>query len=267
MKCSEIIEVLEKLAPAHCACDWDNPGLLAGRKEKEVETILLTVDADDEAVRTAKELGADMIVSHHPLIFKPVKRVTDEDFIGRRLIDMIQADISYFAMHTNFDAAPGCMADAVAAKIGISGGEPLEEMGEENGVPYGIGKIGDLDQPVAGMELVRHIKEQFHLPCITVYGKQGWEEETIVRTAVCPGSGGSTIKAALNKKAQVLVTGDISHHEGIDANAQGLVIFDAGHYGLEHIFMEYMEAYLKEKIGETVRIIKMPVKFPSRFVI
>ena len=106
MRCSEIINILEELAPHRMACEWDNPGLLAGRKEKEVKKLLLCVDADDEAVALAVRQGADMIVSHHPLIFRSIKRVTDEDFIGRRLVEMIQSDLSYFAMHTNFDSAP-----------------------------------------------------------------------------------------------------------------------------------------------------------------
>lgn len=266
MKCREIIDQLEKLAPRHCACQWDNPGLLAGRTEKEVKKILLTVDADDMAIKRAVECGADMIVSHHPLIFKPIKSVTDEDFIGRRLVTMIQADISYFAMHTNFDAAPGCMADCVAERLGIMEGAPLEEMGEENGIPYGIGKIGRLRDPVTGKKLAAKIKEQFGLPFVTVYGSRMWEEEPVTIAAVCPGSGGSTIKEAINKGAQVLVTGDISHHEGIDANAQGLMIIDAGHYGLEHVFMGYMEEYLKEKLGNQVEIVTMPVSFPAAVV-
>ena len=107
MKCREIIEILETLAPKSCACDWDNPGLLAGRIDKDVKKILLTLDADDAAVERAKEIGADMLLSHHPLIFKPVKHVSDENFIGRRLVSLIQSDVSYYAMHTNFDSAPG----------------------------------------------------------------------------------------------------------------------------------------------------------------
>lgn len=268
MKCSEIMEQLERLAPARCACDWDNPGLLAGRREKEVKKILLTVDADDAAVKHALEIGADLLISHHPLIFKPVKHVTDEDFIGRRLVAMIQADLSYFAMHTNFDAAPGCMADAVAERIGITDGEPLEVMGEENGVPFGIGKIGTLKTPMPGLLLAKEIKKNFGLPFVTVYGSSLYEtkENPVLLAAVCPGAGGSTIREAVKKKAQVLVTGDISHHEGIDAAAQGLMILDAGHYGLEHIFMEYMEDYLKSCLPKEIQVEKMPVEFPAVIV-
>lgn len=266
MRCSEIINILEELAPHRMACEWDNPGLLAGRKEKEVKKLLLCVDADDEAVALAVRQGADMIVSHHPLIFRSIKRVTDEDFIGRRLVEMIQSDLSCFAMHTNFDSAPGCMADLAAERIGICGGEPLEAMGEENGVLYGIGKTGSLKTPVTGMELARRVKETFGLPFVTVYGEGLWEKELVVRAAVCPGSGDSTIQAALEKGAQALITGDIGHHAGIDAAAQGLMIIDAGHYGLEHIFMDYMEGYLRQRLGDQIQILKMPLHFPAAVV-
>lgn len=266
MKCREIIEILERLAPRACACDWDNPGLLAGRQEKEVKKLLLTVDADDEAVAEAIRGGADMILSHHPLIFKPVRHVSDEDFIGRRLVSMIQADISYFAMHTNYDVSPGCMADQAAERIGILGGMPLEPMGELAGIPYGIGKIGELKTPVSGKELAELVKNTFGLPFVTVYGGELFETEPIRRAAVCPGSGGSTISAALKGGAQVLITGDISHHEGIDAAAQGMMILDGGHYGLEHIFLEDMEAYLKRELGNEIVIEKMPVRFPAQMI-
>ena len=119
MKCSEIIKVLNELAPESCACEWDNPGLIAGRRDKEVKKILVTLDATDEAVETAIREGADMLLSHHPLIFKPVKKINDEDFITKRILKLIQHDISYYAMHTNFDSAPGCMADLAADRLGL----------------------------------------------------------------------------------------------------------------------------------------------------
>ena len=109
MKCSEVIEILGKLAPESCACDWDNPGLLAGRSDKEVKKIYIALDATDQVVDAAIKAGADMLLTHHPLIFKAIKKVNDQNFITRRLVKLIQADISYYAMHTNFDAAPGCI--------------------------------------------------------------------------------------------------------------------------------------------------------------
>ena len=102
MKCSEVIEILGKLAPESCACDWDNPGLLAGRSDKEVKKIYIALDATDQVVDAAIKAGADMLLTHHPLIFKAIKKVNDQNFITRRLVKLIQADISYYAMHTNF---------------------------------------------------------------------------------------------------------------------------------------------------------------------
>ena len=119
MKCSEIIEALRELAPEEWACEWDNPGLIAGRTEKEIKRIFVALDATDHIVEEAVRVEADLLLTHHPLIFKAVKQVNNQNFITRRLLRLIQADISYYAMHTNFDAAPGCMADLAAGRLGI----------------------------------------------------------------------------------------------------------------------------------------------------
>lgn len=143
MKCRELIEILEELAPVSLACDWDNPGLLAGRSDKEVRTVYLALDATDDVIDNAVECRADMIITHHPLIFKPLKKVNDEDFISRRILKMIQNDISYYAMHTNFDAAPGCMADLAGERLGLKDTRVLELMGKTaEDKDYGIGIYG-----------------------------------------------------------------------------------------------------------------------------
>ena len=129
MKCSELIEVLKGLAPEDCACEWDNPGLLAGRSDKEVKKVYIALDATDQVVEAAIEAGAHMLLTHHPLIFKAIKQVNDQNFITRRLVKLIQSDISYYAMHTNFDAAPGCMADLAARRLGLEECVPLELLG------------------------------------------------------------------------------------------------------------------------------------------
>lgn len=267
MKCSEIIKVLNELAPESCACEWDNPGLIAGRRDKEVKKILVTLDATDEAVETAIREGADMLLSHHPLIFKPVKKINDEDFITKRILKLIQHDISYYAMHTNFDSAPGCMADLAADRLGLEETSPLEEMGtiEREGLSlaYGIGKIGKFPRPMTVEETAELVKQAFGLRTVSVYGL---EKGSVSCAAVCPGSGGSEIEEALKKGADVLVTGDISHHQGIDAAARNMAVIDGGHYGLEHIFIDFMCRYLEEKLGGKVKTAAVPVKFPVSFI-
>ena len=266
MKCREIIRILEELAPREYACDWDNPGLLAGRGDREVETILTAVDATDEVIGMAAEIGADMQITHHPLIFRPIKQINDGDFIGRRLLTLLRNDISYYAMHTNFDIAPGCMADLAADRLGLTETAPLEITGTdlksgENLV--GIGKVGRLPAPMTAAEIAELTKERFGLPFVTAYGLET-EAEIFEYAAVSPGSGGSMIAPALKSVGRVLITGDIGHHDGIDAAAQGLTVIDAGHYGLEHIFTDFLTGYLKERLGDRVAVAAAPKRFPEK---
>lgn len=268
MKCKEIIEILNKLAPVSMACEWDNPGLLAGRSNKDVGKILIALDATEAVIEEAIRIKADMILTHHPLIFRPVKKINDEDFIGRRLLAIIKADISYYAMHTNFDAAPGCMADLAADLLGLEKQGVLEVMGRmtaENGTEekqYGIGKYGELKNPISLKVMAEMVKTAYQLPFVSVYGDIS-SEKLIKRVAICPGAGGSTVGEALKWGADVYVTGDVSHHEGIDAVANDMAVIDAGHYGIEQIFIGFMEKYLKEKLGEGITIEMAADAFPN----
>lgn len=262
MNCGEWIERLERLAPERYACSWDNPGLITGRKDKEIKKVLIALDATDPIVEQAAEESADLLLTHHPLIFSPVKKINDDDFIGRRLLSLIGHDICCYAMHTNFDAAPGCMADLAAAALHLLDGKPLEVMGQtEDGREYGIGKAGILLQAVPLRELAEQVKRKFELPFVTVYGAD--EAEGLVRrAAICPGSGKGMTRAALEAGAQVLITGDFGHHDGIDAVAQGLAVIDAGHYGLEHIFVSFMADYCRRRVDPQAEILTRPLKFP-----
>ena len=232
MKCLELIQKLETLAPSGCACDWDNVGLLVGWKEQEIHRILIALDATDEVVEEAIRMRADLLLTHHPLIFKPLKKVNDDDFIALRVMSLIQYNVNYYAMHTNFDAAPGCMADIAAGRLGLL--EPD----------------------------VLFVKERFGLPFITVYGEHA-VKETVTRVAIAPGSGKSSIAYAEKAGAEVLITGDIGHHEGIDAAANHLAILDAGHYGLEHLFIGFMADYLEREYGDSLEIHKTAAAFPA----
>ncbi len=265
MLCRELMEKLEELAPRNLACDWDNPGLLAGRRDKEVKKVLVALDATDAVIDQAVREHADLLLTHHPLIFRALKQVSDEDFISRRILRLLQADISYIAMHTNFDAAPGCMADLAAELIGIRNGEPLELTGEKDGAAAGIGKVGMLEKPVALDDLAKQVKQAFGLPFVLIYGKNIAPKQ-VSRVAISPGAGGSMIRYALEKQAEVLITGDIGHHDAIDAAAQGMAIMDAGHYGLEHIFIPFMADYVKKISGGLVEVVRAEWDFPAKLV-
>ena len=262
MKCDNIIKQLETLAPLSYACDWDNPGLLAGRRDKEVKKVLLALDATDEVVEAAVKRGADLLITHHPLIFRPLKKINGDDFIGRRVLKLIRNDISYYAMHTNFDIAPGCMADLAAERLKLRDLKVLEPAVEDKGEVYGIGKTGYLPWKMSLEELAAYVKGAFQLPFVTVYGLKELAGP-IDFVAVSPGAGGSMVKHAVKAGAQVLITGDIGHHDGIDAVADGTAVIDAGHYGLEHIFMDYMEEYLDREFDRELIIEKIAIAYPE----
>lgn len=241
MICREIIEIIEKRYPKRYAMDWDNVGLLTGRYEKDVQKIYIALDATDEVIEEAVRYQADLLITHHPMIFRGMKKISDDDFIGRRVIKLIQNDISYYAMHTNYDVMG--MADLAGEILRLESPEVLEVTsveGDADGTVEGIGRVSDLTAPMSLRECCAFVKERFVLPSVKVFGDP---EKQVSRMGVFPGSGKSAIEVSLAKGVDVLVTGDIDHHEGIDAVARGMAVIDAGHYGVEHIFIADMRGF------------------------
>ncbi len=261
MICDEILKLCEELAPVSYAIDWDrkNDGLQLGDRNWKVSRIYLALDATEEVIEDAIRSGADMLITHHPMIFGGINQINSDSSIGRRLLTLAENKISYIAMHTNFDVK--CMADDAADYLGLTDRQVLEITTSEEEGPEGIGRVGSLPNKMTLAELCRLVKEKFGLDTVKVFGELDQEVE---RAAISPGSGKGMTEAALAVKADVLITGDIDHHTGIDAVADSLCIIDAGHYGLEHIFTDYMEAFLKDKIdpAEKIEIIKEPLKHP-----
>ena len=260
MLCREIMQVIEASYPREAALDFDNVGLLAGRAEKEVERVYIALDAVDAVIDRAIEAGADMLITHHPLIFSPLKKITDEDFISRRIVKLIQNDISYYAMHTNYDVLG--MAELAEKILGIRNTEVLDITMEKDGKPEGIGRIGELEKPMTLEECCVYVKHKLNLGSLKVFGDMQAE---VSRLAISPGSGKTAIAAAIAKGADVLVTGDIGHHDGLDAVEQGLSVIDAGHYGTEYIFIDDMRNFLTDKLP-VLDVMTTPVIHPFQVV-
>lgn len=260
MQCKEITGIIEKQYPKYAALGFDNVGLQAGRSTKEVKKIYLALDATDTVIDAAIEEGADMLITHHPLIFSPLKAVTDEDFISRRIVKLIQNDISYYAMHTNYDVLG--MAELVGELLELREMEVLDVTTVIDEKEEGIGKVGFLPREMNLQECCEFVKEKLKLPHVKVFGNP---EKHILRLAVSPGSGKSALRPAIEKKADVLVTGDIGHHEGLDAAAQNLMVIDAGHYGTEYFFVEDMKEYLQREVPG-VQVITEPVSHPFSII-
>jgi len=245
MKCFEIMDKLETLSPRHFAESWDNVGLLVGSAEKEVSSCMLALDATETVIDQAILMEADLLITHHPMIFKPLKKIVADDFTGKRIIKLIQNDISYFAMHTNFDVMG--MADEAAEKLGLLGSDVLELTFEDDISKEGIGRAGYFSADMSLEECAHLVKEAFDIDQIRVFGEG---QAMIRKAAIVPGSGSDYIDQAIAAGADVLITGDISHHNGLDAVEKGISVIDAGHYGLEKIFIPYMREFLNRELPE-----------------
>ncbi len=253
MRCAEIIHILERQSPPEYALAWDNVGLLVGHRNSEIHKLMIAVDATVEVCQMAFERGVDMIVTHHPMIFSKMNRVNDDTILGRKILSLIERGVACYAMHTNFDTKGG-MGRLAADMLGLKNIEVLEET--LNG--EGIGTIGILDDILTVEQLGCRVKEVFGLEHVMLYGNPGCHVD---KAAICPGSGKSVIDTAVQKGVECLITGDIGHHEGIDAVDMGLSIIDASHYGIEKIFMQYIYNYLKDYCPD-VEIITADVGVP-----
>ena len=253
MLCKEIIKTIEGTYPKNAAAAWDNVGLLVGRTAKKVEKIYVALDATDEVIEAAISCGADMIVTHHPMIFSPLKKITDEHFISNRVVKLLQNDISYYAMHTNYDAIG--MADLAGRMLGMTDTEVLAD--DEN-----VGQVGLFEESLTVEECCELVKNVFQLSAVKVFGDI---KRPVKRVAICPGSGKHMTEYVLQKQAEVFITGDIDHHEGIDAVAQGITVIDAGHYGLEHIFIQDIAAFLGQNL-ENVEIVTAEISHPFQMI-
>lgn len=247
MRVGEIIEVMDRLVPPYYAMDWDHSGLQVGDREQEVSRVYISLDCDDTAVREAEESSCELILTHHPLLFKPLERLCEQDFKGHRIRELVRNNISCFAMHTNYDVIR--MADRNARDFHIMDAVLLMEAGVRDGVPYGFGRVGDLREPMTLRDYAEMVKKAALLDEIRVYGDP---DRVITRAAVASGAGKSALQDALLKGAQVLVTGDLDYHTATDAVSMGICMIDAGHYGTEYCFIDETAEMLKDVLPSLI---------------
>ena len=237
VKAKAIIQELNTLAPESLAQDWDNVGLQVGSPNHNISRVLLALDATSRVIDEAIDIKADMIITHHPMIFKPVSNVIQEDPTGSKIYKLIKNNISLYVMHTNFDTAFGGTNDILGAKIGLTKVEVLNP--DENGM--GIGRVGELAK-TSVKELVGSLKKALGLEYVRVIGDLDREIETI---GICTGSGMSFMRHAA-PRADVFITGDVKFHEAQEAGELGIVVIDVGHYGSENIAMPGIKEYLSK---------------------
>ena len=214
----KIVDILCGFAPIETAEPWDNVGLLVGRSGAAVARVLVALDVTPEVIREAEEIGAEMIVSHHPLMFHARNRLTDADPEGEMLLTLCEKGIALCSMHTNLDKAAGGVNDALMQAIGM-----------ENVQGEGLLRTAQLPQGMTCDALAAQIVSGLSAQ-VKVYGKKSG---ALKKLACCSGAGGDEVDAAIEAGADVFLTGEIKHHEALYAMQRGICVIEAGHFETE----------------------------------
>jgi len=226
---SKIVSIIEKFAPMHLSEEWDNSGLQVGSLSRHIKKIVVSLDVNMGALNFCKKYGAGLLVTHHPLIFKPLTLIDTSTVIGKIINVAIKEDISIYSAHTNLDSAKGGVCDVLSDFIGLTQIKLLDPEGVLK-----IGRKGILDNPLLLLELIQRLKQILDMDYIRV---TGWTDKLIHTIGVCPGSGGSFIEMAKKSGCQVYITGDIKYHDARLAEDIGLVVLDVGHFASERIIV------------------------------
>mgnify|MGYP000851227135 FL=1 len=227
----DIMELASRLAPQKLASEWDNTGLQIADLEQEVDSILLSLDINEAVVDEAIRKKCQLIISHHPLLFRPIRKIGRQNYQGRLIYRIISKKINVFAMHTNLDSAEGGINDYLANIFGLSDVRPLG-VRDNPALEPGPGRIGSLPAGISLQEFLQLVREKLDAEQLRYVG----EEDKIIRTiAICSGSGSEYISLAAEEGADLYLTGDVKYHQAQEAEILGLALIDAGHYQTEAI--------------------------------
>ena len=214
----QIYDFINERAPFETQLAFDNSGLLVGHPDNEVTGIHFALDVTNAVIDEAIANGANLIVTHHPMMFSPIKRLTETNHEARLLCRMIRAGISLISAHTNLDQAPGGCNDVLAQTIGLS-----DIQGE------GFVRVGTLPVPMSTAELAAHIGAKLG----DVVRVMGNPAAVITKVGMCSGSGAEEWSAAAAMGAQAFLTGEVKHHIALEASDAGIVLLEAGHHATE----------------------------------
>ncbi len=255
MTIDDVLQYLGEIAPLSYQLDFDNAGLLVGDREQEVTKVLVSLDSTEEVVEEALEKDCNLIISHHPIIFKGLKKLTGTNHVERTVMKAIQHNIALYATHTNLDRVPHGVNGKIADKLGLTSKRILAPSASENSnnnpgtgsdsspEDVGLGMVGELTQPMEEMSFLTHLKTTMKTGCVRYTALTG---QTVNTVAVCGGAGGFLLDEAKRANADVFVTSDYKYHDFFDAEGE-LVIADIGHYESEQFTIELLSDLLTQK--------------------
>ena len=251
MTIRELYAALEAVLPRSLSCDWDNDGIsCCPDPDADVKGVLIALDPTEDAVDQAIESGCNVILTHHPMLFRGLKTVDGHDTGSRKVIRMIQSGITAMAFHTRLDAADGGVNDVLAARLGLTDVEPFGEDGNPAGKP--IGRVGNLPETMTADEFIQTVKTALDLPALLFAGCG----KPVRRVAVLGGAGDDDVFAAVAAGADTYVTGELRYHQLCDAPYGEMNLIMAGHYHTEAPVLGYLAALCAEICPEVpVRVL------------
>ena len=235
----DILDAFYDWAPPELALSWDNSGHAIGDPGKPVRKICCALDVSCSSIDFAKKEGAELLITHHPILISPIKSILEDSISGKRIIASIKNGISIVSLHTNLDAAKGGVNDLLSELLGVKGPRLVED-------PEGakILRIGKLAPPRRLDELLSEVKRALGCEALSFTGKRDIVIESL---AICGGSGSSYWQLAMENGADCLLTGELRHHDALDARDAGFSIIGAGHFETEAPIVERLAQYLREK--------------------
>lgn len=245
-KVKDICACIEQFAPRTLQESYDNAGLQVGIPDMDVSAVMLCLDVTEEILQEAKTRECNMIISHHPLIFKGLKSITGENPIQKIIIEAIKSNMAIYSAHTNLDSVWDGVSHEIARRLGVKQIEVLEP--HDDSARAGLGVIGTIS-PVPKIEFLRRIKETFEVKALR-YSAQS-SALVIRKVAVCGGAGASLISTAIARGADILVTGDVKYHD-FTTFGQQIVIADIGHYESELCSRDILCRIVRAKFPDLV---------------
>ena len=242
MKIKEITDAIERFAPLALQEEYDNAGLVVGDPEREVGRALLAVDVTEEVLAEAEQEGCDLVVTHHPIVFHPLKRLNEADYVQRCVARAVRRDIALYACHTNLDSAPNGMSWRLAEMLGVGNLRVLQP--SETGDGAGFGVVGELPEAVDTVEFMRIIQRRLE---VSVVRYSDIATSGVRRVAVCTGAGASLIGEARRAGADIYITADMKYNDFM-APDKALTVADIGHFESEYCAIQLIFDILSKNL-------------------
>jgi dinuclear metal center YbgI/SA1388 family protein len=235
---------LNEFAPFSLAEKWDNVGLMVGHPDREVSGVLIGLDPCLALFDEAVAAGVNTVVTHHPLIFHPVKKIDLATVEGRLISFAITHELNIIGCHTNFDVVPDGVSHVLAKKLGIDNGAPLTHI--ECETECGFGWLGEMTEAMAGPDFLQMVAQQLRQPNILVAGRLPKQVKTV---ALCGGSCGDFAALAMQRGADVFLTSELKHSQARWAEDAGMCLIDCGHFSTENVALASLQTFIHEVMG------------------